>query len=569
MLLEIPGCRVLTAPRIIAETAAPGCFSSDARLARTAGVAPIPASSGARHRHRLDRGCNRKLNAAVHRIAILQGRTDPEARAYLACKQAEGTSHRDAVRCPKRFVVRRVRHLLPKAPTSAGALNSAIASEVLALTTARPTSLGPPEQPLRGTVSGGVLRSAFARRPPRLPSLQGSGRRTSDRIGPDPQADVPRGGVVRSVRYGSIADLTGTAPLVYGCSKANRYRGRCSRRRGQVGLGRRHLRTVAVDSKSAALIERLELPHDWRLMRAAVAPAGVIHAGGDLYPLGLVGLPSLMAVTSGRAEIVIGLIDGPVAVDHPDLAAARIRAVAGSVGACTLANPSCTHGTFVAGVLAARRGTEVPAICPGCTVLVRPIFVEPAPGSSAMPTATATELAQAILECIDGGARLLNISAALTHADAQGERQLTEALDLASRRGVLVVVAAGNHGVVGSSVITRHRWVVPVVAYARSGRPLAGSNLGRSIGRNGVGAPGEGVASLTPAGGTVRLSGTSAAAPFVTGAAALLWSQFPTAPAASVRLALTRPVSRPRQATPPLMNAWAAYQTMTSWHQGR
>jgi transposase len=134
MLLQIPGCGVLTAARIIAETAGPGRFSSDAKLARTAGVAPIPASSGARHRHRLDRGGNRKLNAAFHRIAIVQGRTDPEARAYLARKQTEGKSRREAVRCLKRFVVRRVWHLLPKAPSSAGARTSAIASEVLALT---------------------------------------------------------------------------------------------------------------------------------------------------------------------------------------------------------------------------------------------------------------------------------------------------------------------------------------------------------------------------------------------------------------------------------------------------
>lgn len=51
-LLEIHGCGVLTAASIIAETAGAGRFSSDAKLARTAGVAPIPASSGARHRHR-------------------------------------------------------------------------------------------------------------------------------------------------------------------------------------------------------------------------------------------------------------------------------------------------------------------------------------------------------------------------------------------------------------------------------------------------------------------------------------------------------------------------------------
>lgn len=133
-LLEIPGCGVLTAARIIAETAGLGRFSSDAKLARTAGVAPIPASSGARHRHRLDRGGNRKLNAAFHRIAIVQGRVDPEARAYLARKQAEGKSRREAVRCLKRYVARRVGHLLPKAPSGPDATAAVTALEVLALT---------------------------------------------------------------------------------------------------------------------------------------------------------------------------------------------------------------------------------------------------------------------------------------------------------------------------------------------------------------------------------------------------------------------------------------------------
>jgi transposase len=132
-LLEIPGCGVLTAARIIAETAGPGRFSSDAKLARTAGVAPIPASSGARHRHRLDRGGNRKLNAALHRIAIVQGRVDPDARSYLARKQTEGKSRREAVRCLKRFIARRVWNLLPKG-ASASATATAMAPETLALT---------------------------------------------------------------------------------------------------------------------------------------------------------------------------------------------------------------------------------------------------------------------------------------------------------------------------------------------------------------------------------------------------------------------------------------------------
>ncbi|MCA1694670.1 MAG: S8 family serine peptidase, partial [Actinobacteria bacterium] len=279
------------------------------------------------------------------------------------------------------------------------------------------------------------------------------------------------------------------------------------------------------------------------------------------YPLGLAGLPSLMALSGGRAGVMIGLVDGPVAVDHPALAKARIRAAPKCTNACVRAHPSCAHGTFVAGVLVARRGGPVPAICPGCTVLVRPIFHAGAPGSRAMPGATAHELAAAICECIDAGARLLNVSAALVYSTPEGEHELTDALDLARTRGVVVVVAAGNDGLVGGSVITRHPWVIPVVAYGRGGRLVSGSNLGRSIGRNGLGAPGEKVVSLSPDGGLVSLSGTSAAAPFVTGTAALLWSVFPSVPAARLHHALTGRTRRPlRQAMPPLLDAWLAYR---------
>ena len=77
---------------MLAETAGAERFSSDAKLARLAGVAPIPASSGKRTRHRLDRGGNRQLNCALHRIAVTQGRVHPPAREFLARKQAEGKS---------------------------------------------------------------------------------------------------------------------------------------------------------------------------------------------------------------------------------------------------------------------------------------------------------------------------------------------------------------------------------------------------------------------------------------------------------------------------------------------
>jgi transposase len=111
-LLELKGCGVLIAAKLVAETAGAKRLSSDAKFARLAGVAPIPASSGKRTRYRLDRGGNRQLNCALHRIAVCQGRVHPPAREFLARKQAEGKSRREALRCLKRHLARRVWRLL-------------------------------------------------------------------------------------------------------------------------------------------------------------------------------------------------------------------------------------------------------------------------------------------------------------------------------------------------------------------------------------------------------------------------------------------------------------------------
>jgi transposase len=111
-LLCLEGCAALTAAKLIAETAGAGRLASDAKFARLAGVAPIPASSGKRVRHRLDRGGNRQLNCALHRIAVTQGRVHPPAREFLARKQAEGKSKMEALRCLKRHLARRVWRLL-------------------------------------------------------------------------------------------------------------------------------------------------------------------------------------------------------------------------------------------------------------------------------------------------------------------------------------------------------------------------------------------------------------------------------------------------------------------------
>jgi transposase len=115
-LLELPGCAAVTAAKLLAEIGPIDRFKSDAQLARHSGVAPLEASSGRIQRHRLDRGGNRQLNAALYRIAITQSRYHPGARAYLERKKAEGKSRREAIRCLKRLLARVVYQTLKARP---------------------------------------------------------------------------------------------------------------------------------------------------------------------------------------------------------------------------------------------------------------------------------------------------------------------------------------------------------------------------------------------------------------------------------------------------------------------
>jgi subtilisin family serine protease len=79
----------------------------------------------------------------------------------------------------------------------------------------------------------------------------------------------------------------------------------------------------------------------------------------------LIRLTPLLERTIGKPEIKIGLIDGPVALNHPDLATENVREVPGEfAGGCALSNSAaCRHGTFVAGILLGKRGSAAPAIC--------------------------------------------------------------------------------------------------------------------------------------------------------------------------------------------------------------
>ena len=213
-------------------------------------------------------------------------------------------------------------------------------------------------------------------------------------------------------------------------------------------------------------------------------------------------------------------------------------------------------------MLSARRGSDSAAICPECTLLVRPVFSESGSGDNRLPGANPDELAAAILESVEAGARVINLSLALVQPSMKSERFLQAALDYATLHGVIVVAAAGNQNAMGSTVITRHPWVIPAVACDRQGKPATYSNFGRSIGSRGLSAPGEGATGSDSNDGATRLFGTSIAAPYITGAIALLWSMYPAASAHQVRLAVTQARTRRAGVVPPLLDAWMAYQTL-------
>src|SRR5262249_17757883 len=101
-LLALQCCGGLSAAKIFGETAGVGRFRSKAAFARWNGTAPIPVWSGNATKFRLNRGGNRQVNAALHRIAITQCRAGGRGQAYLRVRMASGDDRREALRLLRR-----------------------------------------------------------------------------------------------------------------------------------------------------------------------------------------------------------------------------------------------------------------------------------------------------------------------------------------------------------------------------------------------------------------------------------------------------------------------------------
>jgi transposase len=116
-LLDLRGCGPLTAAKLVGETAGIRRFRSRAAYARHNGTAPVPVWSGNTQRFRLNRGGNRQLNTALHRIAVTQLQRHGPGRAYVDRRMAAGNTKTEAIRALRRHLSDEVyRRLMADAP---------------------------------------------------------------------------------------------------------------------------------------------------------------------------------------------------------------------------------------------------------------------------------------------------------------------------------------------------------------------------------------------------------------------------------------------------------------------
>jgi transposase len=111
-LLAEPGVGAITAAQLLVSWSHAGRIRNENAFAAMAGVAPVPASSGRVVRHRLNRQGDRRLNRALHVVAICRSRIHRPTKDYIARRSAEGKSTREIRRCLKRYLARRFFRLL-------------------------------------------------------------------------------------------------------------------------------------------------------------------------------------------------------------------------------------------------------------------------------------------------------------------------------------------------------------------------------------------------------------------------------------------------------------------------
>ncbi len=266
------------------------------------------------------------------------------------------------------------------------------------------------------------------------------------------------------------------------------------------------------------------------------------------------------AINAGTA-VTVAVIDTGVQLDHPDLInrLAPTSTWGKCLSACTAysASNSSTfptdgdgHGTHVAGIIAAEtdNGIGVAGVAGDRPVLIMPVQVLDSSGSG-----TTDGVAAGIAWAVSKGAKVINLSL----GSEQNTQAVNSAVDAAYSAGALVVVSAGNCG--GFNYLANgchsqnekdypaayadagsngYGKLIPVAAIDSANTVASYSTQQTYVATNGISAPGSFIISTFLSSAYSSMSGTSMASPHVAGAAALVWTTFPSLTREQVRTAL-------------------------------
>ncbi len=238
----------------------------------------------------------------------------------------------------------------------------------------------------------------------------------------------------------------------------------------------------------------------------------------------LPGLVQLWTETLGDERICVAVLDGPVELSHPCFSGRRISEKQSLVVGDNLGGEAVSHGTHIASIVFGSHDGPVKGIAPGCRGLIIPIFGEfhngePVPCSQ-------IDLARAINLAVESGANIINISGGQRSATGTAHPILADAISKCAASGVLIVAAAGNQGCECLHIPAALPTVLSVGAMDQSGAPMEFSNWGEAYRDSGILAPGSDILGSLSEGGVSHRSGTSYAAPVVSGVVGLLMSAY-------------------------------------------